>query len=643
MNITLLTDWAAISPFYEYSFALAEELARLGHQISILAPPANSATPQIANHQDGERVLRLTPEVGLVDIAAQLAAWETDVLMVHGECEPDHSKLSQLVHSFTQGTKRSFLIIHSDDYSKTLNHAVFTAVLLPNSQWTNRQPPGRVRLGYFEQGIPVFELPTDLQAYRRATDLPVYTAAEPDETEGYLLVTFDGKTSVRDCLTAINYVNRFGLTGKSVYLFVQCARMERFAYYDELRKTEPFLIASVGRLEASELAPIVAAADGVLLVYPDTVHKQTSSALRFALGCQVPIITNKGNHTQGLQEVITSWAPSSSPEGIKHAIVSHFTNLPFRLLTGKRHAEFIAPKLSWPVVVKRLHDDILVRNSALQQNGNTAKHGRKAAQEEAVRPDGAAGSTAAGSTAAGEPTTGGEPSGAARSPRAQTTRGPAAAPARPDAPPDGGDSPDDGARGRRPGRRVAARPGCVPGGMAPPRGWGIRNLTFLAGAHAAATSKNKTVRTSMQPNLKQKIMLLVALVSAALATRKETAATIAADEVKLADLTSQIAARDAQLAQLHADLDLSDEQKAQIDELLGAAHAAEASPTAPPPEVVTVVADDDGDKTATILGTTAGVAPSIVSAPPVAAAEAAPGEGENSAEGAAAAAGTIAG
>ena len=86
-------------------------------------------------------------------------------------------------------------------------------------------------------------------------------------------------------------------------------------------------------------------------------NKYTSSAIRFAVGASSPVITNRGSHTNGVEDAITVWADEiPTIETIKHAIVTYFRNLPWRKRNAERVKDALIPKMGWSAIGKQLND-----------------------------------------------------------------------------------------------------------------------------------------------------------------------------------------------------------------------------------------------------------------------------------------------
>ena len=367
LKIAVLTHWAAISPFYECSFAVVEELTKLGHQTFILAPAITEQNPGIVNQRDGDGVLRFDHETTGQQLVDQLIAWGIDVLLVHSECAGDIQRLNYVVKNLQAIHKRAYLFIHSEAFDRKLEYQAYTALLYPNRTF-NKYPSGGVRIAYVDQGVPELDFPNSPQELRRGLSLPTHEAEDPKDV-GYLLTTFAGKTPIEPILQALHYINEYKLTDKPVHLFVQVGLDRDFDRYQQLVETSDYLHVSLGYLPPETLAQLFNAADGTILLYPDIQQRQTSSALRFAVGARAAIITNKGRHCEDIQDVVATWVTEINPTAIKHAIVTHFSLGKLKRTNAQHFTKQAVERIGWSVVTKQLEDLLLNRKPSGQLTG----------------------------------------------------------------------------------------------------------------------------------------------------------------------------------------------------------------------------------------------------------------------------------
>ena len=352
MKVAIISHINQHSPFGKVTEQFVAALQGQGHEFKVIAFPPTSEFPLVEAQMDGPNVWRVNTESSNyeIDIAEVLKDQGFNALVVNKECFPDQRKLETLVKAFTSPTNRSFLIVHSDDYDSKFQYHLFTALLLPDSKF-RRPPASSVR--FLQQGIPEFAPLKDKVNWRRENGFlpPMERNADDGDLiqEGFVLATFAGKTDIEKILSVIQYVNQYQLTKKPVYLLVQDGR-GTIEQYQALTAKYQWLLPSVGYLPDDQLAEMFQASDGFICLYPETKSLYTSSALRFAMGCGLPTITNTGGHCKDI--VATILADSLNPESIKHAIVSLFANFGRYSITARRSLEVAMKTMGWANIAK---------------------------------------------------------------------------------------------------------------------------------------------------------------------------------------------------------------------------------------------------------------------------------------------------
>ena len=352
MKIAIVSHINQISPFAEITKCFTAALTKRGHEVKIIAFPPTEKAPMIPGTEDGKAVWRVDTKVETyaTDIAEALKEQEISVLLVNKECCPDVEKIGLLVKTFTTPTHRSFLMVHNDEFNDKFPNHLFTSLLIPDSKF--RRPP-HCSVRFIQQGVPDFKPMENKNDWRVASGwLPPSEATEGSlDSAGFVLSTFAGKTNVELILQVLDYVNQYGLTKKPVYLLVQDA-FGKLEQYEKLVEKYKWLLPSVGYLPENHVAEMFQASDAFICLYPETRSLCTSSALRFAIGCGIPTISNASGHCKDIP--VTLLADSLNPESIKHAIVSLFANYGRYTIAAKRQNVMTQMEMGWPKIVEEL-------------------------------------------------------------------------------------------------------------------------------------------------------------------------------------------------------------------------------------------------------------------------------------------------
>jgi hypothetical protein len=167
-----------------------------------------------------------------------------------------------------------------------------------------------------------------------------------------MVTTIDGRTDFDKILRVFAHINLYGFAGSPLYLFVQASNPARKPFFDALQDKYEFLFVSYGYMALEKLGQHIHASDAFLAWYPYSKHRYTSSALRLALGCGVPIITNEGGHSQDLVPEFIPKASNDSLDSLENAIVDLLgpTYL-HRLNMAMRLSERAKAKIGWSKVV----------------------------------------------------------------------------------------------------------------------------------------------------------------------------------------------------------------------------------------------------------------------------------------------------
>lgn len=362
MRIAILSDWGTGSPFFEQAVNVVEQLTKAGHETSIIAPVLDDSQVTLDVYRDGDRVFRFDAETTAEQILAKLEEWRASALFVNAECELNKPRLNHVVKAFTGRANRTYLFIHSEQFDKQIEYGQYSALLYPNRVF-QKLPPGRIRVSYIEQGIPEFGPFPDRTDFRHKTNLPPVDQPVGDKDDlnpsayGYLLITFarPGKTNITNTMKALDYINKNNLVGRPVHLFAQAANPMDAVELDAKVESE-YLIPSAGYLTSDALANYFHAADGAIFIYPESKVRYTSSAIRFAAGCDVPIVTNKGLHASDIDDLISVYASNESVESIKHAIVTLLTNHGVKRGAAARLQSTARAKKGWTAVGKQLSE-----------------------------------------------------------------------------------------------------------------------------------------------------------------------------------------------------------------------------------------------------------------------------------------------
>jgi hypothetical protein len=374
LKLAFLTHWCQPTAFSEFSLSLVEELFRLGHETYILAPQFTDALPQIADRSDGKGVLRFDSNTKVSDIVAQLEEWKITHLFVHKECFPDQKKLEMIVQEFGAKGKSTYLFVHSETYDTKFRYALFTNCIIP-SRVFSKIPPGNGRMLFLDQGVPEFEeldLTPEVENKWREERMIPYPVTQKDQSatpsdtlhddyyDGYVLNTFDGKSTVEEILNVLKYINDKKIVGKKIYLQVHCADKNNIGRYMDLDSKYDNLVLSLSYSPADVVAKCFTYSEGAIFIYPDFKDKQTSAAIRFCIGSLCPIITNDGNHIKDIpREAIMTLAPNNQPASIKHAIVTHFQRLALKKSGARRMHKLLINQKGWSKIAKELEDVLL--------------------------------------------------------------------------------------------------------------------------------------------------------------------------------------------------------------------------------------------------------------------------------------------
>lgn len=282
MKIALLSPWNTICGVSEFAHFLVEALEYRGHEVQVFANRFAGEYYPVGIRQDGPNVQRVfetgfQPDAeqrqhfNVIAIESYFTVKQPDVLLINYQ---DYVFCNKEALSVICSIARRFNVkicwtLHDSCISPSTPISPTDKVITPPSVTFSS---GRT----IDQGIPELHLPVR----EHSIDKPFWGIG-----------CFGlGRNKTEALIKVVTEINNTGVLKKPIELLIQQGKPGEGYIH-----TKSGVSVRKGYLEAKQLGELLNYEDAVVIWYPDIQGQSTSSAFRFAVGSQVPIIANRSN------------------------------------------------------------------------------------------------------------------------------------------------------------------------------------------------------------------------------------------------------------------------------------------------------------------------------------------------------------